>query len=329
LKKGCLISVAVSLVLLVCIVAAVVIVTDRRMGYLEARPVSHEEVAPDFTRFRLALHPEKLAEYTDKVMQQGTVPGWLPMDSNRLAENLIPHELALLGSANYVAGQVGLRLFVNERRGGPLLPELARQQGLLENLSRVRWADSGLRFERRGVLVADGTMPIPDGLEERVRQDWDIGAGDEAYRLEGGHLAEAVLDNRNGEAALLLGALMDQTQQLTWRQHFESPNLQILLDLLTQVTLVRLSADLASIDALRINLRIEAHPEAAPSFNTLSMLLPTVKDSIRDLYDLELEGRGEWSVAEEAFIGEFRLSGLAKKLLPAPESGTSELPAPR
>ena len=319
MKKGCLIAVAVTFGLVAVVLAIAVYVSNKKMGYLEARPVSHEEVAPKFTRFRLAVNPEKLADYAERMLGEDidNLPRWLPMKPNDLAHKLMPFEVAVMCSADYQAGHIDVRLFLNERRGGPMMPGLARQKGVLENIPGVKWDEAGLRFERRGVLTADGTLPIPAGLDTRVRLDWNVTAGEEALRLEGGHLAEVVLDNRNGEAVLMLGALMDQRQGTTWKKEFATPNMKVLLDLLKEVNVIRLQADLASIDAIRLKLRIEAEPEAAPSFNNMSMLLPLVSEGLELRFKLKLEGKGEWDEAEGAFIGNFRLSGLSRFFDPA------------
>jgi len=315
-KKGCLIALVVLLVLAAAavITAGVAYVKlNSQYGISEAAAVPHEKLATKDTRARVVLKPEKLAPFVPKYLPAHAVPlpSWLPSNPESILAKLLPREIALLEGAEYSKGSVGLTLFVNERRLGPFIAQQLNQSGILRELNMIKWDEKSFVAPERGIVKVNGVLPIPDGLEEKVLETWKHELEGKPIIIEGDHLLELALDNRNGEIMTLIGAGAKAAKQ-DWKMLMENSYAQTGLAILPNIHAIRLNADVVEVNKAKINLRVEGTQEAGNQLEFLVNMfgLPLLKQNLEDSYGIKLDGQPKWDSAQNAFIGEFTLTGF-------------------
>jgi len=315
-KKGCLIGLAVLLVLVIAAIAVIGIAyvkLNSQYGISEAAAVSHETLATKDTRARVVVKPDKLAPFVFKYIKPEDIPQLpkLPSSPDALISMVVPREIALLEGAEYSKGSVGLTLFINERRFGPEIVKQLNQQGLQRTLNMIKWDEGMFTMPQRGVVLVNGALPIPDGLEEKVLETWKHDLEGNPVVIDGDHLLELALDNRNGEIMTLIGAGAKAAKQ-DWKMLMENSYVQTGLAILPNLHVLRLSADVVEVDKAEINLRVEGTQEAGNQLEFLvnMMGLPLLKQYLEDDFGMKLDGQPKWDAGQKAFIGAFTLTGF-------------------
>ncbi len=318
MKKILLVLVGVIAVLLLVAGAALAVMYQRanqRFGLSEAEPVSHETVADMSTRLRVVARPEQVTPLLQAYIPKDRMPtlpfvSALGLDFSKALEMLMPREVALLSGSDFGQGQLRLTLFVNERRGGPAIAENLDLSDLLGRIPVVAWTATRFRMPRRGVLLLDGQIPIPEEVESVVLESWSHRMEGAPLSLSGGHLLEAVLDNRNGEL-MTLGASIAQGLGVDWRQAMKQPPLSMAGPVVEKVREIRLHVDPEGLDALTGELRISGPPEVGGlSFLINIAVAEYVAKPLKEEHGMDLSGECVWDQAQEAVIGRYRLAGL-------------------
>ena len=311
MKKGCL-AVFAGLMLLVAGTGFVLAIqADRQYGLTQAGAISHARFANDHTRLRAVLAIDRLEDYIlAHLPKDAALPKWLPMELSTLVSKALPREAALLAGSNYAREQVEVMFFLNERRGGPAIAAMGKVMQPPPALRSLEWEEPLLSMPERGVIQAKAVLPIPEGLEERLLEDWPHDVEGGPLELEGGHVFEFLLDNRNGEAFTLTGALLQASGQ-DWRQAMDQQGVVLALGVLPLIHDCRLQADLTGPDTMSIRLRVDGDPGAAMACNVVAgMAIPQLKQDLQKKYGLLLEGQAAWSDEENALLGDFTLSGF-------------------
>lgn len=325
MKKGCLIVGVATLLLVIGVGTIWALRMNRQFGLFEAGAISHDKYADARTRLRAVIDGSQVEDLIVRHLPKGIpLPAWLPVRLETLVKKSLPREVALLEQSDYAKGEVTLTLFINERRGGPFLAEAASALEPPPELNQLEWERPVLKMPERGVLEAVARLPIPDGLESRLLEDWTHDSEGESLKVEGGHLAELVLDNRNGEAFTLAGALMQASGE-DWRARFDEQGAVLAMSVLPMIHDVRLYADLTAQDTLRIHVRANADPNAATALNLFAgYTLPAMKQEAAN-QGMKLEGEAMWNDAEQALIGDLTLTGFealidrqVQSMFPAP-----------
>jgi len=312
-KKGCLI---VAIVVPLIILAAVGVVgyrMSRQFGLTEAPAVSHDTVVNAQTRFQAVLEPDKLNDFVlqhlpkDKIQ----IPSWIPWKIDELLPKILPREVALVAGSDYKQGTIDLTMFVNERRGGPAITEYLNQQNPFRNLPQIKWDPKLVQLPQRGVITLGGALSIPEGAEEKVLESWSHEPPKDPAKPAGDHLLEAVLDNRNGEIITLAASIMS-IYGMDWQKMFAMQEAQMGLEIIKHITVVRLTADLAGNDLMKILLTIGAEPiiQSQLEFFTNAFAVPPVQQYLKEQMNLKLEGNFKWDAKQNALVGDFGLSGF-------------------
>ena len=315
MKKGCLIALIVVPVLLTVTLGAVAYKLNSEFGLLEAQPISHEQYADATTRLRVLLRPEAMEGFILRHVPSDAVaiPG--PYSIYDVIPMVLPREVALLSGSNYRTGKMDVRLFINERRGGPYIRHMANSANFLGELDFVRWVPNRMECPQRGAVAATGSIPIPyyEALEARILESWPNTPPPTPALLEGTHLLEAALDNRNGEVMGLIG-VGSGMGGMDWMELFKDPQINMAMDILEKVTMARLTVNLLSDDEANIRIRVDASPEAQKKlvFILNMLVLPELKKTLRADYEIELDGELTSSDADNALFGDFRLKGFEK-----------------
>lgn len=284
--------------------------------------VSSETKALPTTDARATLQLRKIAPLLREL-----VP-WEMLDGTPLADNtknklkddfegFIPNEISFLLGSDYDAGKVNLTCFVNQQYLEPLLPMALGQILDLSQVPFIDWGGKGLEFAQPGVVMASGTLPIPEGAKEKLAEHWtELGPLADTLKPSGEHLFEVVLDNRRGELLSLFLAAATQNG-LSLDGIYSNPMTANVPKILGQLNDVNIYADVDAEGALVVGFAIHPTAAAGPEVSMMlnmavnSFVLPQVEERLAELgFDLEGEAKAEGT----DFKGAFKVPGFAKKL---------------
>ncbi len=342
MKKGCLIAL-IALALLV--VAAVVVAgvayakANRQFGLTEAPAVSHETLATGNTVLRIVLKPDTLTAILDKLVPAGQIPPFLAKmgyTPEKMLPMILPREVAVMAAPDLATNKLNLTFFANERRGGPLLVDAINTgnytQGKkpLDNFPLIKWAPEGASLPERGAFELKGNLAIPDTVESAILKSWKPTPPVQPLRIEGTHLLEAVMDNRNGDILAIYAALM-AAQGADWQATLKAPPAGPMIEAnLPDILDVRAAADLKDFDSATINLRLDATAEKGPGLEFMfKMVWPNVLD-VAAKQGITIKGEPVWDPQKGALLIDLTLSGLKPMLektlnrsLPGPTTAKS------
>ena len=315
MKKGCL---AVLAVLAVIVLGGGVFAAYEynhykgQFGLDEAPAISYAQYASPETRVRAVLNPEKLTGFIqDHIPPEvaGMLPSWSPVGADSIVAFFMPREVALTAGSDYRGGKVGLELFVNERRGGPVIVEQLAQQNPLANIPAIQWDPNFVTLAERGALTLKGAVPIPEGLEDRILQTWDHDPGGAPIEPASGHLLALCVDNRNGEILTLAGSIIQALGE-NWEKIFQEQAAQVALTVIETISYINGEADLKGNDELGATLRIFTKDDQEGLASMLTYMgLPTLQQKAGEL-GLTLDGNFVWDKAQSAIVGTFTLTGF-------------------
>lgn len=242
--------VLIVLAVLLAGVVGVLLVMDSRFKVLLSSPrVSHETVvSPETTRGVLVIDVP-LAK--SLIQRKFNVPGWaLPM--------ALPYEAAVVVDVDRFLGDVNMKVFINDKRLAPVICEFSKNLKLPVPFDS--WFKEPMKQERRGVLLREGMTVCGRQMRATIEKQWKDAAVDGTLEIEGGHLLEAVLDNRDG-AALAVASVLCDTQGINLNDGLD----ETALGFLAAISDYRLQADLVSENELAVRVLIECAPSADPS----------------------------------------------------------------
>lgn len=289
---------------------------NQTYGWLPSSPVTHDTLATPDTRVRVAVDTLRLGKTLEVYLPPNLpVPGWLPWGLSDLLPKVLPREVALLGGSDFREGAFNLTLFLNEQRGGPYMPEfLNTQTNFKASTPAIVWDDPGFSLSERGKLTAQGHLVLPDGLESTILESWPLDTPGDPLVLLGGHLAEGVIDNRNGDIVTLIAACAP-----IWGSSLEileaNPQFAAALDLLKQVYDIRVAIDFKNPDTVLIQLLIHADAEVRGRLEFMGpLILPMLATEVYREHGLVMESDYTWVVEDDTYKVDVTLTGVEKKL---------------
>jgi len=320
MKKGC-IGVLIGLPLLILGGGGGALYwSESQYGWSVAEPVGHETRTVEDTRYIAVLKPAKLVSFLNDLVpkERLDLPAWLPWGPEEVLAEVLPREVAVIGGADYAAGEIALEVFINERRGGPFVDQRLNLAEAMANQPVIDWEQPLLRLERRGVLTARGVIPMSGRVEELVLEHWVPKEGPSASAIEGGHLLEVVVDNRDGDGMAVLAAVL-QAYNVPLDQVFADPTLQ---KILTGVAEVRLTANITGPDEITAHLRAPLVDDA--DFLTRTSILFLVNEQgfqfmqqlFRQNLGLELNYlRGKKAeLKDNTLVGHYTITGFRARI---------------
>lgn len=189
----------------------------------------------------------------------------MPLIRDRLGENapaqwalasVLPYEAALLVSPDVQLGPVEVTLFVNARRLAPVLAEQSVNAAIPESVPFVTWTSRGFQRVGPGVLTMTGFTDIDLATLREVKAEWGTVTLPSRPAIEGSHMLEAVIDNRDG-------ALYAVVSALAAKNLFELPvQKEVIRKTLAPVATVRAAGDLDGVDTLSIRLTVACQAAA-------------------------------------------------------------------
>ncbi len=318
LKRICLVLMMALAILLV--IAAVII--QAKFGILLPEPrIPHTTEASEQTALRMEIDPAKARDFIATHYLAGTsAPAGI-------LDWVLPYETAVFCDPDLNTNSASVRVFLNTRRGAPIIQQATMRSGVLQGVMGITWDPPEMVVKRRGVLLLDGTMPILPESVSLVRQHWGVVTPLSPLTLRGGHLFELVLDLRDGRGFTLVTMLLD------WHEPVNSPShpTQVVY-LLKKLASIRLWADFSSLTTLDVKLEAECRPELQNSdASSLAFLLNSMmgqsRARIQRNFGLNMEGTAH---AEGLVIsGDYTATGFEKLLgLPPAESTEKAQHAP-
>lgn len=310
MKKGCLI-VIILLVVLALGLGVAAVMGARSAGLFAAPVLSHDTLATAKTRLWVVVDPKPILPVLLPLVPAEIPNNPLPVALNpqKWIGSFLPRELALLVAPNFTTGKAELTLFVNEQRGGPTIVEMVRQQGLLPNIPQIQWMDQGIDLPARGNLQMRAFMPIPDGVEEVITENWKQSPPIEPLRVSGSHQIEALLDNRNGDLLSLAAAIVQATGG-DWAELFEQQKERI-MPILPGIHDIRLVADLVDLNSAKAVLRIDANEESGMTLQfLLGMAWVQVVTDAESKYGVTIKGEPLWDAEKGAVIANLDITGI-------------------
>lgn len=301
MKKGCIIILGL---LLVVFTAALVVVDSKYGAILPSPAVSHKTLMTPDTRIRAVLRPALAKEFI-------ATHFLATIDVPDMALDLaMPHELALLVQTDPEAGTMDATVFLNEKRLGPEISRRVNAMKIFDKVKILTWNPEGVVYEKAGIVTAKGRGDLHQGMSDLVWRIWGDSVSRTALTVEGGHLFEATVDNRDGGATLILGSL-SAIQGGDWRKLEKEANSEAL----ASISSLRLWADLTGKDTLELYLRIECKE---PPFS-LRALVPFLLDldddkafrtRLQKERGITMTGDGDWK--DGIFEGVYTFEGITK-----------------
>ncbi len=305
MKKIWIILIAVIGVLVLAGVGGLV-VADRTFALLQSPKLSHVPYMMPETRVQIALVPEIGAEGLFSLIEHALPEEQRP--SEWVLRRVFPHHTVVFMAPDIRAGVVHLTTFVNDQRLGPFIRDAVNKADLSEALPTVRWAHEGMVLEQRGVLTLRGEIPIDPQTMELAGTTWPETRVDATLALEGGHMLEALLDNRDGGAFTVLSTL----EWLMGPDGTNNPD--FFVGLFANIAWLRLTANFAGPNELVLSILVECQPDVEED-------VPASLQFVLDMSLSQLQGTisemgaafsGTSRVEDKTVIGEYTLFGLDK-----------------
>lgn len=326
MKKGCLIALIALALLALAAVAVLGIAyakANRQFGLTEAPAVSHESIATGNTVLRVVLKPDTLTSFLEMLIPPDATPpllaklGYTPQS---LLPMFLPREVAILAAPDLATNKLVMTIFVNEKRGGPLLLDAINNgtytqgQKPLDKFPLIKWAPEGASLPERGAFEVKGSLDIPDTVEPFILKSWKPTPPVEPVRIEGSHHLEAVMDNRNGDILAIYAALMT-AQGKDWETPLKDPQLGAMINgILPDILDIRAAADLKDFDNANINLRVDATAEKGPSLEFVAkMVWPNVLEGAAK-NGVTIKGDPLWDAQKGALLIDLNVSGFKPML---------------
>ena len=314
MKKGCLIVLAVVAVLLLAVAISGMValrIANEKVGWRLASEISHEDFATTETRIRLVVRPELLTPYLIDFIPEDVGVPTAGFELVEVLHHIIPREVAVLVRSDVIARQMRLTLFINEKRGGPLIERLVNDANPFAQVTQIAWTSNGIELRERGTLVAEGYLPIPGDVETELLEIWPTRAQQPAAAIEGRNHAELVIDNHNGDILALAAAIAVAAGE-TWNDVRQEQMADMVVTIIESIHVARLAANMLDRDSAAFDVQITADPQSGPNLHALltGLGMPLLTDILKREHDLTLTGDMHWDEQRSAIVGSYTLTGL-------------------
>lgn len=301
-------------------------ISEQRYGLSLAPEVSHELFANKEDRVRLVVRPELLLPYLNHYLPEKDRKPPIGPSTTELFRQLLPREIALLARSDLPSDKIHLTLFANEKCCGPYIQARIASANALERMSGVNWNSEGFILRERGSLVADGTLALAESLKAARQEYWPLPIQEQSATIRGGHLAELVVDNSNGDLLTLFAIAAACLGEDWWTVvDFIIPHLKNLYylsmsrDEYVDFTLsnfihktkhVHAIVDLKDSDTIVLSLSIDIESGHRLRIILSGITYPVLSSRLRDDFNLVLDGSTEWDETQSLIIGNYSVSGM-------------------
>jgi hypothetical protein len=279
-----------------------VAVTELRYGFLRSGPRVSRGPVTSGAGLIAIVDSAKLTELAGDEIRDASgwpVPDWA-------VRRMLPHEGGVAALLNFDLQRVDLRVYVNPKTLAPVGRRLGETLRFSDAFPRIRWK-KGSEEPARGLLMKEGVVAFAPEAEEAFWYTWSQSIKQSPPEFEGGHLLEAVFDNRQGHAFLIVASLLD-----AYEIELGAEETDISLSSLQFVREARLTADLAPPDSIRFRFVLDILPEHIEKLGVVNLKVG-LDDVIKEHSDrwqrehgLKLEGQSAWDGT--TIVYDYRLS---------------------
>ncbi len=258
IKKVLLVVLAV---LVIAVVVAAVVV-DNKFGVVMGSPqISHDTLVKPQTRAQLVINvPLAKDIIKTRLLKDINVP-------DSVLPYAIPYEAGLIVTPDYPLSDLNFALYVNDRRLGPVIQE--KLDGIKLPKPFDQWFTGKTQMKERGMLVRDGVAKLDRTLVANLKSAWKDPAPAEALRVDGSHLIELAIDNRDGSGMAIAGLIV-----ANFGQNISDLVSEGRMGIIADIGDARLTADITPENALKVRLTVECTPSTdAASVDIIKMLV--------------------------------------------------------
>ncbi|NLO33296.1 MAG: hypothetical protein GX117_08075 [Candidatus Hydrogenedentes bacterium] len=314
MKKGCLVVLIILAVLLALVVIGGFVAYskyDTVLGLSESPVISHEEILVGDPRIRGIVNPLMAFPFLEEYITDDLDLPISPDQVKMLLPYVLPREITLLADSDLQGNQFNLTLFINEQRLGNYLEEQINASNALEKIKQIQWDEEGVVLPQRGDLHVNGTLPIPDSVQDDLVKLWPTQTAQPAARIEGDNQLELVVDNRNGDVLALAAAGVEAAGQ-SWESLIANQFGATAIGIIESIQVLRIQANFIDKDTVKIHLNIASDEEKGPGLQMLlaGLALPALTKELQTNYALTLKGDLPWDANQNAIIGDLELSGI-------------------
>jgi hypothetical protein len=284
---------------------AALFVADSKYQFLRDAPrVSHEMLAQPGTSIRIVAEPPLAKGIIQSLLKENAPSEWV-------MEKALPYEVAVLITPRLDTARLDIDLFCNDRRLGPAIAALSSQLDVGAAYPFIQWDGERFTTKERGNLVWHGSTDIDSPVIDNVRTHWAVDSQLSRPRVEGGHLLEAVIDNRDGALFALIATLHSKGVIVL------PVSLADVVKNVVNVADVRIVADLQEPEIVSIHMIVNCVPTAEPGEITatsflVSGLLSQIALGLEDSYKVTFEGTK--TVEGPAIAVDYTLKPLSRLL---------------
>ena len=268
---------------LVIVALAALFIADSKYQFLLGGPqVSHETIVRPDTSVRIVARPESARDLVKAAFRGQAPPDWV-------LSRVLPYELAVMLTPHLDTGHIEVDLFCNAQRLAPFISKQSATFGIDKAYPFITWTSDRFASRERGVLVQDGSFDMDQRVRESVLRHWGTVSQLSRPRVEGSHLLEAVVDNRDGTLfALLLTLNAQGLLELPIAEEDLAKGLLPIADM-------RIMADLQTPETMALRLVVDCVPQAEPGEITTTSfliggLLGQASVVLKDAYRVDFEG---------------------------------------
>ena len=194
----------IGLAIILVIGAIALFYANSQYDFLFAGPqISHETLLTPGVRIRAVAKPALAKPIVSKMLGASAPSPWI-------LDRVIPYEAALLASPDIGTGRIDIKLFLNPQRLAPIIAQAADSYSIPQKIGYITWPSQTFDVSTRGVLSLDGFMDIDDATANLIRSEWGTVQIPNLPPFEGGHLAEASIDNRAGRLFTIVSVFANQ-----------------------------------------------------------------------------------------------------------------------
>ncbi len=314
-KKGCLISILILLVVFILIATVVIWQISKSYGLSQAPYIPiPEKIAPNAScQMVLRIPPalpilERVLPW-EQLKNQTSIP--LPHTTIPMA---LPYELGFWATTEFAKSQVSFTIAVNEKRLGPIAYQLLQDEQPWKQISQITWDKEGLQYIPRGYLSLSGSIKIPDGVEERILKDWTSEKKPiQKLSPESKHLCEIQLDSTSGDFLVWTACILN-AQGVSWEEELKNNQYAgMAYEIIKKMKQLNITVDPSTNpDELMLKVALKADPESQGTleFFISGMGLPMAQDYLKSQLGMTLEGKLSWNSTDSALEGDLTLKNF-------------------
>lgn len=312
--KKLLIAFAALLVVIFVAAIAGFLYVDGQFGIRQAPALSYMDFGGAQADIAIRVDPNRARSQILSIVTEQFGEEQNDFITNLIADSL-PHEVVLMASPRYGDSTIDLTLYVNERRGGPILAQQLTSLVLEQaGMEQVAWDPEGARLARRGAVVLTGETSVHNQIISEVDRRWGDTLPSAPQLMDGDHFFELIAANRKGSLYALIAAFAIADPDNT------NVAVAFALEEVKQLDAMRASANFLSNDEVAISMLLECDrriEENRPESMLLMLdqiVVPQLVTLLRDQYQLELQGgfvRNGYDLE-----GAFTLKGVQQYITP-------------